>query len=163
VTMQRYRKPRIAGRRVRRGRGGFQPFRAAIRRVQSAVGVSRRTTQLAGVTQRPRAAAAAQMSAGDGNIVKTWVANGTPFSMLDNGKIVVTRKDGTMKTYRPYRPVVIPRKWNARSMGRVATALKGMRKTAGKIMQLTGGYPGAGTAKALKAVAAAEEKIHHGK
>lgn len=152
-------------RKIKRGRGGFQPFRAAIRAVQGAAGVRRSTTRLAGVTQRPRAAAARMQASGEGGhqIANSWVANGVPFTQMTDGHIVVQRKNGTIKHYRPYKPVVIPKKWNAKSMRRVATALKGMRKTAGAIMQLTGGYPGANAARTAKALAAAEAEIHHKK
>lgn len=76
-------------------------------------------------------------------IVRTWQTfpGGPVFARLADGHIAVTKKDGTIKHFRPYRPVVIPRKWNARSMSRVATALKRQRKTATKIMQITGGMP----------------------
>jgi len=76
-------------------------------------------------------------------VVKTWQTfpGGPVFARLADGHIAVQKKDGTIKHFRPYRPVVIPRKWNARSMSRVATALKRQRKTATKIMQITGGMP----------------------
>jgi hypothetical protein len=76
---------------------------------------------------------------GQQGAVKSWVAGGRPFSLLADGRISVVKKNGVVKTYRPYRPVSIPRKWNARSMGRVATALKRQRKTAQKVIQMTGG------------------------
>ena len=66
---------------------------------------------------------------------------GPVFTRFADGHIEVQKKDGTIKHFRPYRPVVIPRKWNARSMSRVATALKRQRKIATKILQLTGGVP----------------------
>ena len=76
-------------------------------------------------------------------VVRTWQTfpGGPVFARLADGHIAVTKKDGTIKHFRPYRPVVIPRKWNARSMSRVATALKRQRKTATKIMKITGGMP----------------------
>lgn len=76
-------------------------------------------------------------------VVRTWQTfpGGPVFARLADGHIAVQKKDGTIKHFRPYRPVVIPRKWNARSMARVATALKRQRKTATKIMQITGGMP----------------------
>jgi len=76
-------------------------------------------------------------------VVRTWETwpGGPRFARLADGHIAVQKKDGTIKHFRPYRPVVIPRKWNARSMSRVATALKRQRKTATKIMQITGGMP----------------------
>jgi len=77
-------------------------------------------------------------------VVKVWQTfeGGPVFARLADGHIAVQKKDGTIKHFRPYRPVVIPRKWNARSMSRVATALKRQRKTASKIMKMTGGFPG---------------------
>ena len=76
-------------------------------------------------------------------VVRTWQTfpGGPVFARLADGHIAVQKKDGTIKHFRPYRPVVIPRKWNARSMSRVATALKRHRKTAVKIMKITGGMP----------------------
>ena len=76
-------------------------------------------------------------------VVRTWQTfpGGPVFARLADGHIAVQKKDGTIKHFRPYRPVVIPRKWNSRSMSRVATALKRQRKTAMKIMQITGGMP----------------------
>ena len=76
-------------------------------------------------------------------VVRTWQTfpGGPVFARLADGHIAVQKKDGTIKHFRPYRPVVIPRKWNARSMSRVATALKRQRKTATKIMKITGGMP----------------------
>ena len=76
-------------------------------------------------------------------VVRTWQTfpGGPIFARLADGHIAVQKKDGTIKHFRPYRPVVIPRKWNARSMSRVATALKRQRKTATKILRITGGLP----------------------
>ena len=76
-------------------------------------------------------------------VVRTWQTfpGGPVFARLADGHIAVQKKDGTIKHFRPYRPVVIPRKWNARSMQRVATALKRQRKVATKILQITGGVP----------------------
>ena len=75
--------------------------------------------------------------------VRQWQTfpGGPIFTRFADGHIEVQKKDGTIKHFRPYRPVVIPRKWDARSMRRVATALKRQRKTATKILQLTGGVP----------------------
>jgi len=77
------------------------------------------------------------------NVVRTWQTfpGGPVFARLADGHIAVQKKDGTIKHFRPYRPVVIPKKWSASSMRRVATALKRQRKTATKIMQITGGMP----------------------
>ena len=75
--------------------------------------------------------------------IKQWQTfpGGPVFTRFADGHIEVQKKNGVIKHFRPYRPVVIPRKWNARSMSRVATALKRQRKTATKILQITGGVP----------------------
>lgn len=80
---------------------------------------------------------------GQHTVVRTWQTfpGGPVFARFSDGHIEVQKKDGTIKHFRPYRPVVIPRRWNARSMSRVATALKRQRKTATKILQITGGVP----------------------
>ena len=76
-------------------------------------------------------------------LVNQWQTfpGGPVFSRFADGHIEVTKKNGVVRHYRPYRPVVIPKKWDARAMSRVATALKRQRKTATKILQLTGGVP----------------------
>lgn len=91
-------------------------------------------------------------------IVGSWNTGTAIFYQLQNGKIGTTKRNGVWKEWRPYRPVVIPKKWNAGSMRRVATALKSKRKVAGTIMQLTGGYPGASTAAVAKKILAEQ---HH--
>ena len=75
--------------------------------------------------------------------VRQWQTfpGGPIFTRFADGHIEVQKKNGVIKHFRPYRPVVIPRKWDARSMSRVATALKRQRKTATKILQITGGVP----------------------
>ncbi len=93
-------------------------------------------------------------------VVNQWNTGTAVFYQLQNGKIGTYKRNGVWKEWRPYRPVVVPRKWSARSMSRVATALKRQRKTAGKIMTMTGGYPGASAAKASRAALA--ERHHAG-
>lgn len=71
--------------------------------------------------------------------VGSWTTGTAVFYRLQNGKIGTVKKNGVWKEWRPYKPVVIPRKWNARTMGRVATALKRQKKTAIDIVRMTGG------------------------
>jgi len=96
-----------------------------------------------GHKKMPRGLAVGQELPPSHQVVRVWQTfpGGPVFARLADGHIAVQKKDGTIKHFRPYRPVVIPRKWNARSMSRVATALKRQRKTATKIMQITGGMP----------------------
>lgn len=76
-------------------------------------------------------------------VVRTWQTfpGGPVFARLADGHIAVRKKDGTIKHYRPYRPVCIPKKFDAKAMRRVATALKRQRKAATAVMKLTGGMP----------------------
>jgi len=106
-------------------------------------GFDRPQAQLGGSRMPSRTLAVGQELPPSHIVVRTWQTfpGGPVFARLADGHIAVQKKDGTIKHFRPYRPVVIPRKWNARSMSRVATALKRQRKTATKIMQITGGMP----------------------
>lgn len=40
-------------------------------------------------------------------VVKRWTANGVNFARLADGRVAVQRKDGTIKVYRPKKPIVI--------------------------------------------------------
>lgn len=71
--------------------------------------------------------------------VGSWSTGTATFHRLANGKIGTVKKNGVWKEWRPYRPVVIPKRWNSRTMGRVTTALKRQQKTAIDIVKLTGG------------------------
>ena len=55
-----------------------------------------------------------------GTVTKQWVANGTLFQRNEDGTISVQRKDGTVKTYRPYKPIVFGKKTDAKKLARVA-------------------------------------------
>ena len=41
------------------------------------------------------------------NIVGTWVANGVVFYRLADGKLAVVRKNGTVRVWRPKKPIVL--------------------------------------------------------
>jgi len=122
--------------------------------IASTTRIQTQARQLAVTQLAPLVPARAPTGAGVGLFpglvaTRTWTTfpGGPMFTRFDGPggtRISVTRKDGTIKTYRPHRPVVIPRKWNSRSMGRVATALKSQQKMAIKIVQLAGGEATAG-------------------
>jgi len=83
--------------------------------------------------------------AGAGRIVlRRWVANGRPFVMTSdaNGKnksIQVQRKDGSIKVYRPFRPIVIGKNLNVNSLSRLGTWMKRARKAFDKMERQVGG------------------------
>ena len=86
----------------------------------------------AGGTRGTSAGASAQS-------VGSWSTGTATFHRLANGKIGTVKRNGVWKEWRPYRPVVVPKKWDARAMRRVASALDRQQDTAIKIVKLAGG------------------------
>ena len=82
----------------------------------------------------------AQQGAFAGRVVlRSWVANGTPFVMTadQNGRnklITVRRRDGSVKQYRPFRPLVIGKTLNLRTLARVDKKIDQIVKMAKKRM-----------------------------
>lgn len=72
-------------------------------------------------------------------IAYSWNTGTAEFHRLTNGKIGTVKRNGVWKEWRPYRPVVIPKRWNSRSMGRVRNALKRNQKVAIDIVKMSGG------------------------
>lgn len=72
-----------------------------------------------------------QLPAGT-TIVKTWNTGTAQFARLADGRIAVQRKDGTIKTYRPQKHIVIPRNPRVgtliRADKRLERLVKGLRK-----------------------------------
>ena len=66
------------------------------------------------------------------SITHTWVANGVPFAQLADGRVMVRRKNGTIKTFRRPKPIVLGRNPGIRDISRaykkIDTLLKVMRK-----------------------------------
>ena len=66
------------------------------------------------------------------SITHSWVANGVPFAQLADGRVMVQRKNGTIKTFRRPRPIVLGRNPGIRDISRaykkIDTLLKVMRK-----------------------------------
>ena len=60
-------------------------------------------------------------------VLRTWTTNpatGFPiFAKLADGRIVVTKKDGSLKTYRPKKPIVISTNPRIRQVARAARTL----------------------------------------
>lgn len=115
---------------------------------------------LPGRSTRALPGAAGEGGGPSGTVVNQWNTGTATFYQLQNGKIGTFKRNGVWKEWRPYKPVVVPKKWSSRSMARVATALKRQRKVAGKVMQLTGGYPGASAAQTARKMLA--ERHHAG-
>lgn len=52
------------------------------------------------------------------SITHSWVANGVPFAQLADGRVMVQRKNGTIKTFRRPRPIVLGRNPGVRDLVR---------------------------------------------
>lgn len=63
-------------------------------------------------------------SVGSVPVVRSWSANGTPFQLLQDGRIAVTKKNGIVKIYRPYKPMVFGKKTDAKKFIRLAKKYK---------------------------------------
>lgn len=72
-------------------------------------------------------------------IVKVWDTGTARFARDASGMHYVLKKDGTIKRFRPPRPVCIPKKWDSRSMSRVMRRLGSHQKAAIKLVQMMGG------------------------
>jgi len=68
-----------------------------------------------------------------------WDTGTARFARDASGWHYVVRKDGTVKRFRPPRPVCIPKKWDSRSMSRVMRRLGSHQKSAIKLIQMLGG------------------------
>ena len=117
--------------------GGPAAFRAFSRRrgALAVGGVAAGSTALA---LRNRGGGANEFGV---TVVGSWNTGTATFARLSDGRIATQKRNGVIKSWRPYRPVVIPKKWNSRSMSRVATAMRRQRKMAQEIVKLTGGTP----------------------
>lgn len=66
------------------------------------------------------------------SITHTWVANGVPFAQLADGRVMVRKKNGVVKTFRRPKPIVLGRNPGIRDISRaykkIDTLLKVMRK-----------------------------------
>jgi len=66
------------------------------------------------------------------SITHSWVANGVPFAQLADGRVMVRKKNGVVKTFRRPRPIVLGRNPGIRDISRaykkIDTLLKVMRK-----------------------------------
>jgi hypothetical protein len=118
-------------------------FREGLVKVGKSIGSSLAGGLMEDVFGRMGAVASggAALPSSEEGISHQWTANGVTFSYLTNGMIEVVKRNGRIRRYRPYRPVTIPKKWNARAMGRVATALKRHREMALDIVRISGGIP----------------------
>lgn len=66
------------------------------------------------------------------SITHTWVANGVPFAQLADGRVMVRKKNGQIKTFRRPKPIVLGRNPTIRQLARadkkIDQAVKLMRK-----------------------------------
>jgi len=62
------------------------------------------------------------------SITHTWVANGVPFAQLADGRVMVRRKNGTIKTFRRPRPIVLGRNPGVRELVRADKKIDALLK-----------------------------------
>ncbi len=81
------------------------------------------------------------MNAGDftqgehGRVVKRWTANGAQFQMNQDGTITVKKRNGILKTYKPYKPMVFGKKLKAGMFIRLAKKYEKTYKELDKIFK----------------------------
>lgn len=68
------------------------------------------------------------------SITHTWVANGVPFAQLADGRVMVRRKNGTIKTFRRPRPIVLGRNPGVRDLVRADKKIEALLKMVKKRM-----------------------------
>jgi len=66
------------------------------------------------------------------SITHTWVANGVPFAQLADGRVMVRRKNGTIKTFRRPRPIVLGRNPGVRDIVRADKKIDALLKVVRK-------------------------------
>jgi len=113
----------------------FEAGRNIIDAVPGVVDMARRIRGSRGISRRTRGQGIAFTPGGivpTDSITHTWVANGVPFAQLADGRVMVRRKNGTVKTFRRPRPIVLGRnpgiKDISRAYKKIDTLLKVMRK-----------------------------------
>jgi len=62
------------------------------------------------------------------SITHSWVANGVPFAQLADGRVMVRRKNGTIKTFRRPRPIVLGRNPGVRDLVRADKKIDALLK-----------------------------------
>jgi len=62
------------------------------------------------------------------SITHTWVANGVQFAQLADGRVMVRRKNGTIKTFRRPRPIVLGRNPGVRELVRADKKIDALLK-----------------------------------
>jgi len=67
-------------------------------------------------------------------VVKTWVANGVPFAQLADGRVMVKKKNGTIKTFRRPKPIVLGRNPGVRDIVRADKKIEALMKVMRKRM-----------------------------
>jgi len=62
------------------------------------------------------------------SITHTWIANGVPFAQLADGRVMVRRKNGTIKTFRRPKPIVLGRNPGVRELVRADKKIESLLK-----------------------------------
>ena len=73
-----------------------------------------------------------------GVVIKEWWANGALFQMNQDGTISVLKKNGQVKTYRPYKPTVFGKEPDTKKFIKMAKKHKSVYKELHKIFKTKG-------------------------
>jgi len=70
-------------------------------------------------------------------VVKQWSTGTAQFQRLADGRIQVQKKNGVIKTYRPYHPIVIGKKMKVGTMRRAANRFRTTARALSTVLNLT--------------------------
>jgi len=68
-----------------------------------------------------------------GGVTRSWMANQALFQKNENGTITVQKKDGSLKTYRPHKPIVFGKRLDPVKLARVIKKHRGVWKELNKV------------------------------
>jgi len=115
----------------------FEAGRTIFDAIPGGVDMARRIRGSGGGTRRTRGQAVPFTPGGivpTDSITHTWVANGVPFAQLADGRVMVRRKNGTIKTFRRPRPIVLGRNPGVRDLVRADKKIESLLKMVKKRM-----------------------------
>lgn len=115
----------------------FEAGRTIFDAIPGGVDLARRIRRGGGGAQRGQGQAVPFTPGGlvpTDSITHTWVANGVPFAQLADGRVMVRRKNGTIKIFRRPRPIVLGRNPGVRDLVRADKKIEALLKMVKKRM-----------------------------
>lgn len=122
----------IAGGKVAAGGAAFELGSTVFANIRGGGDVARRIAKGLGSGGGSSRARAVPFTPGGivpmDSITHTWVANGVPFAQLADGRVMVRRKNGSIKTFRRPRPIVLGRNPGVRDLVRADKKIDALLK-----------------------------------